>query len=316
MTATLFSFQLTGCNTKGDENNSDEDQLEIRSDGSYKLRIPLGGSLQNPAFSPDGQWILLTNFKNGYNQEPADIIMFNLESRTLKTLVSDGSANVNLPGSCWNFLTRAIVFSSSRDPHDEIFWIGENGKPGDEVRITNRTKKMAYEPSLSPEGQTIVFESHLLDVEGNGVIVKYQLDGSAPYWDLTRATDDCRQPNWSPANNLIVYQKGQSDQWDLWVMNPDGSGKRQITSGSGDKTDASFSPDAQWIIFSANINPENANIFKISISGSGSTERITNFSGYDGAPSISPDGKKIAFESCPGDPDESSGTSIWMMERK
>lgn len=41
---------------------------------------------------------------------------------------------------------------------------------------------------------------------------------------------------------------------------------------------------------------------------------MTNCTGYDGAPSISPDGAKLAFESCQGDPDESGGTDIWMLE--
>src|SRR5512139_22946 len=118
VTATLLFFPIAGCDTKENKNDGDDDQLERRSDGSYRLRIPISGSLQNPAFSPDSQWIVFTNFKNGYNQGPADIVMFNLKSQTLKTLVSDGSANVNLPGSCWNSITRAIIFSSARDPHD------------------------------------------------------------------------------------------------------------------------------------------------------------------------------------------------------
>ena len=43
--------------------------------------------------------------------------------------------------------------------------------------------------------------------------------------------------------------------------------------------------------------------------------RVTNQKGYDGAPSWSPDGQKIIFESCPeSDPDESDGTEIFMID--
>ena len=131
--------------------------------------------------------------------------------------------------------------------------------------------------------------------------------------ELTIASDDCRQPNWSPAGNLILYQRQVSGQWDIWVMNTDGSNKTQITSGTGDKTDASFSPDGQWIVYSSDeMGLDYANLFIISITG-GASIRITNYSGYDGAPSWSSK-DTIVFESYPSDPDGSPGTSIWMID--
>jgi TolB protein len=287
----------------------------LRHDNASKLNIPISGSLQNPAFSPNGDAIVFTRFRNGYNQEPADIIIFYLKDGNVDTLVMDGSANVNLPGSSWNSQNGSIVFSSSRDPHDEIYLIDDNGKPGDELQITDRSDYMAYEPTFSPDGQWIVFESHPVDVEKKGVIMKYKLDNSITYQALTNADDDCRQPNWSPSGNYILFQKYKNRQWDIWIMKPDGSNKKMITSGKGDKTDACFTNDGVYIIYSCDSDLEFANIYKISIEG-GSSERLTNYEGYDGAPSISSDGSKLAFESYGGDPDDSDGTSIWIVEIK
>ena len=303
----LSLFILIGCG------KDDEFPPYKRNDNAYQLAINLDGSLQNPAFSPDGESIVFTRFKNGYNEEPADIYVFNLETSSLKQLVSDGTGNVNLPGSCWNETNESIVFSSSREPHDEIYMIDDNGSPGDEVQITDRDEYMAYEPTFSPNGQWIVFESHPLDVEGQGVITKYQTNKSGNYIALTDASDDCRQPNWSPAGNLILYQQYKNKQWDIWAMSLDGSNKRIVTPGPGDKTDASFTSDGNSIVYSTDYDLELANIYKISING-GEPERLTNCTGYDGAPSISPDGTKLVFESCQGDPDESSGTKIWLLE--
>jgi ABC-type branched-subunit amino acid transport system substrate-binding protein/Tol biopolymer transport system component len=285
-----------------------------REDGAYRVNIPVNGSLQNPAWSPDGNSILFTRFRKGYNKEPADLFVVEPGSSDTRLLISDGSGNVNLPGSSWNSITHKIVFSSSRDPHDEIYLVDEDGNPGDEVKVTGRANKVAYEPSLSPNGQWVVFESHVLDVEGDGIVVKYKIDGTMPYQNLTNANEDCRQPNWSPAGDKILYQKFSNGQWDIWIMNSDGTNHRKITSGSGEKTDASFSPDGQWIVYSSDeLGLEFANLFIKPVSG-GNAIRLTYYEGYDGAPSWSYDGKKVAFESFPGDPDNSSGTTLWIID--
>jgi TolB protein len=305
-----FLFLVSFLISKGCEQDPED---YLRHDAAVKLDIPLSGSLQNPAFSPGGDAIVFTRFRNGYNREPADIFIYHLENNILDTLVMDGSANVNLPGSCWNMQKESIVFSSSRDPHDEIFMISQNGNPGDELQITDRSDFMAYEPSFSPNGEWIVFESHPLDIEGQGEIMKYKTDRSSTYQALTDAEEDCRQPNWSPSGNYILFQQYENRQWDIWIMKPDGSDKMKITSGDGDKTDACFSNDGRYIIYSCDTNLEFANIYKISVEG-GSPVRLTDYEGYDGAPSISSDGGKLSFESFGGDPDESDGTSIWIAE--
>ena len=300
-----------GSSGESDDNNNRE---ESRNDSAYKLEIDLEGSLQNPAFSPDGDSIVFTRFQNGYNREPADIFTFHLETKRLTKLVSNGYANINLPGSVWNKNTKKIIYSSSKGEHDEIYMIDQDGQ--NEVQLTNREAFMAYEPSFSPDGSTTVFESHPLDVEGEGVITKYSVDGSSQYIALTPSGEDARQPNWSPDGSKILYQKLLNGQWDIWTMNIDGSNKTKVTTGSGDKTDASFSSDGQSIVYSSNADLEYANIFKLNLN-SGTTTQLTHYeSGYDGAVSFSTDGTKLVFESYAGEPDESDGTEIWMSEKE
>lgn len=293
-----------------------------RSDGAEKLSIETKGSLQNPSFSPNNQKITFTRFHEGYNSLTSDIMIFDLISHTTKNLVAEGSANVNLPGTSWNPAIKKIVFASGREPHDEIYMIDENGNPGNEIKITERIDKVAYEPSFSPDGQWIVFESHKLDVEDHGVITKYKIDSLNSYTELTNPVEDCRQPNWSPAGDSILYQKFENGHWDIWIMCSNGDNKTKITSGTADATDASFSPDGKYIVYSSNESGEKiANIYIIPVSG-GISLRVTNYEGYDGAPSWSADGKKIIFESSPKELDRPSlwapydprGTSIWIID--
>ena len=303
----LIAITLLSCNE-----NIEEPQAK-RNDSAVKLEINLPGSIQNPAFSPNGKSIVFTHFRNGYNKPPSDLYTYNLETKELKGLVVDGNSNVNLPGECWNNATKLIVFSSERETNDQIYYITESGKTGDEIQVTNRTDSVAFEPTFSPDGQWIVFESHKLDEEENGVITKYKLDGSSAYINLTPQGDDCKQPNWSPAGDKILYQKEENGQWDIWIMNTDGSNKVKITNFPGSKTDAAFTHDGEYIVFSMeNDDTEYANIYKYPVSG-GSAVRLTDYSGYDGAPSISPDGTKLIFESTNEDPDNSDGAALWLI---
>ncbi|MGD8822182.1 MAG: hypothetical protein PVG63_03700 [Anaerolineales bacterium] len=278
-----------------------------RTDGAWPLDIQLEGSLQNPAWSPDGEALVFTRFRDGYNHGPADLFIYEFDTGTVHPLVMDGSVNVNLPGSAWSSPSGMIVFSSDRGQHDEIFLIAADGSPGDEFQCTRRAQQMAYEPSFSSDGRQVVFESHPLDVEGQGVITLYSLDGGEGYHPLSPSTADCRQPNWSPADDIVYQCLGQG-RWDLWVNGV------QITTGEGDKTDASFSDDGSWIVYSSDQQElEYANLFFLSADG-GRARRLTHYDGYDGAPSWSPTGGRIVFESSAGDPDESVGTSLWVLD--
>ncbi len=287
------------------------DEGEARSDGAQRLEIGAHGSLQNPAWSPDGSALLLTRFVGGYNTEPADLLIFERGSGRVRVLLADGNANVNLPGAAWNATTGEIVFSAAREPHDEIYVIDAEGSPA--RPITHRAERMAYEPSWSPDGAWIVFEAHPLDEEAHGVITLAPRDGNGPYRTLTDERDDCRQPNWSPSGEWIVFQCFAAGHWDLWITHPDGSGRHPITTGPGDKTDASFSPDGRWVVYSGDADElEYANLFIVPLSG-GRAERLTFYSGYDGAPAWSPDGAWVAFESAPKAPEDTEGTQLWVI---
>ncbi len=309
-----IALAIPGCADPGGEEGGDDAEGDARSDGAVRIDVDSTGSLQNPAFSPEGDRILLTVFREGYNEGPADLLIADADGHDVRVLVSDGSENVNLPGSAWSAARGEIVFSSSREPHDEIYVIGEDADPGDEERVTDRAMNASYEPSFSPDGEWIVFERHPIDVEGEGVIVRCRADDGEDCVELSPEGGDCRQPNWSPAGERIVFQCLDDGRWDLWTVRAGGEDLARITSGPGDCTDASFSPGGDRIVFSSDRGElPNANLFIVQADGSG-WSRLTVFDGYDGAPSWSPDGEWIAFESSSGDSDGSAGTSIWAIQ--
>ena len=86
---------------------------------------------------------------------------------------------------------------------------------------------------------------------------------------------------------------------DIWVMNADGSNKRQITNLNKASFAPYFFPDGKRIIFSSNVaDPKGRDfdLYVVKVDGSG-LERITYYEDFDGFPMFSPDGKKLVFAS-------------------
>ena len=106
----IFAIGLISCKKEEEIN---------RTDNAVKLEIDLPGSIQNPAFSPDGKTIVFTHFRKGYNKIPSDLYTYNLETKKLNQLVTDGNSNVNLPGESWNNNLKSIL--------EELFCFSKGG---------------------------------------------------------------------------------------------------------------------------------------------------------------------------------------------
>jgi TolB protein len=282
-----------------------------RSDGARQIPIKgLKGSLQNPCFAPDSQRIAFTQWTGGYNADEEAFVHV-AEARSGKRLArigKGGTANVNMPGTCWNAPTDRIAYSSDVGP-DQVFLAPPSGIGPRQV--TRGTKLGAIEPTISPDGTRIVFESHEYDTDKPGELWTINADGTG-LKRITKGADD-RQPAWSPAGDKIVFQRQRRNRWDIWTVNADGTGLRNVTNTrSLDETDVSFSPSGKWIVFSGDgEDVDVASLFTIGADGKGRA-RLTDAAGYyDGAPGWSPDGRTIAFESRRGDPDGSAGTKLW-----
>lgn len=93
--------------------------------------------------------------------------------------------------------------------------------------------------------------------------------------------------------------------FEVWIMNADGSNKRQVTKLNAASFAPFFTPDGKRIIFCTNyFDPDRAkprrqpnfDLAVINIDGTG-LERITYNDSFDGFPMFSPDGKKLVFAS-------------------
>jgi lysophospholipase L1-like esterase len=93
----------------------------------------------------------------------------------------------------------------------------------------------------------------------------------------------------------IVFQSDRDGQWEIYVMNADGSGLIRLTENECDDEFPIWSPDGREIVFKSN-RDGNWEIYKMKSDGSGQV-RLTHCEAEDAGPCWSPDGGKIAFHS-------------------
>jgi len=107
-------------------------------------------------------------------------------------------------------------------------------------------------PRWSPDGEQIAYRDEYGDLR---VVNR---DGSNLRNLSSGGTADELNPEWSPDGRLLVYtvQSGWCDE--LWVVRPDGAGRRRITIPTG-VCDPRFSPDGKWISYVSSTLPPTGN---------------------------------------------------------
>ncbi len=113
------------------------------------------------------------------------------------------------------------------------------------------------DPQLSPDGNTVAFTVQTVDFEKNTKpkqIYTVPVSGGAPR-PITVAGDNDR-PRWLPDSQRIAFVSTRTGSPQVWLMNADGSGPKQITDISTDASGVLVSPDAKYIVFLSSVYPE------------------------------------------------------------
>ena len=174
-----------------------------------------------------------------------------------------------------------IVFACYINQIDQICIM--NGDGSGRRQLTNFSATAFY-PSLSPDGQTIYFASnqsgrfeiYSIDINGNGLR------------QLTNGIGSLYAPELSPNGERILFTNEGNG---LWVMNPDGSKPRAITSK--DDIDPTWSPDGSMIAFASN-RSGSRQLYVVNANGKNANQ-VTDLNNMGGRSSWSPDGTRLAF---------------------
>jgi Tol biopolymer transport system component len=139
----------------------------------------------------------------------------------------------------------------------------------------------------------IVFVSCEAEELGNGDI--YVIDENGRH-RLTTSPGSDDSPSWSPNWRKIAFcSNRESWNWDIYVMNADGTNQTRLTTNSAEDSDPACSPDGRKIAFFSNRNGT-GDIYVMNSDGT-NPRRLTNNPELDHQPAWSQDGAKIAFSS-------------------
>ena len=98
---------------------------------------------------------------------------------------------------------------------------------------------------------------------------------------------------WTP-DGRIVYSVNATRTTDLWIVNADGSGNRQLTFDQGLNFSPVVSPDGRYIVFTST-RTGNQEIWRMDLDG-GNPVQLTETTDKENEASFTPDGKWIVYQ--------------------
>jgi Tol biopolymer transport system component len=232
------------------------------ADGSWRRRLVSrdtivssnGGSAGGgaPAWSPDGQKIA---FVSG-----SKVFVMNADGSAYRSLTQRLNMG-RVPSLAWSPDGRKFVFLGGGGCGDFCFHLYVMNADGSGVQ--NLTPNLrggpghgAWDPAWSPDGGKIAFVR--LDARGGVYVVKPDGTGvrnlmkaPAGYAMPSCPTSTCA-PAWSPDGRKLAFATDRDGNSEVYVINADGSGRRNLTLDPAYDGDPMWSPDGRRIAFVSN----------------------------------------------------------------
>lgn len=242
-----------------------------------------------PRISPDGRWVAYTRVSADIMSDrfKRSIWLVDSEGRTHRPLVQ-GAGGYGSP--VWAPNGRAIAYVAN-----------EGG--GAELRVfymdTQRSATLARVPggvsnlTWSPDGRTLAFQSFIEESNADPAAMPRAPEGAQ--WNAPARV----------ITSLVYRADGEgyvhAGFQQIFVLPADGGTPRQLTYQARNHDGRlSWSPDGRRLVFSANAednweyDPVESDIYSLNIE-SGEITRLTTRDGPEGAPILSPDGRRLAY---------------------
>ena len=204
-----------------------------------------------------------------------------------------------------------ISVASMEDGDWEIYLVNV-----EEMRAFRLSENRAYDSGLvwSPDGRSYVRTTEwvsgeirelvtagedgvpqveITEVTGDRELLWTNLDGTEQFLTENDVPDE--SPAWSPDGNQIAFVSALTEDYEIHVMDADGSNVRRLTVSPREDWQPSWSPDGKHIVF-ASLRTGDWEIYVMDSDGA-NIRQLTESPGVDWTPDWSPDGQRIVFAS-------------------
>lgn len=201
---------------------------------------------RSPGFSPDGQFIYYSSNRVGNFslwRIPLD------RPSSLGELLTSESSSDNYPQISPDGTTMLYTASNFGSATQRI-WSAKLGS------IIPNQITAGENGKWSPDGKQVLY-TKADKKTGNMQIWKMNYDGSSPMIITQSIYHNEIQPSWSPDGSKIVFASDEgrasaNNNYDIWLMNNDGSNRRRLTTNGSRDDLPNFSPDGKTIYFRSN----------------------------------------------------------------
>ena len=252
-----------------------------------------GGS---PAWSPDGKVVALSILVTEGVRKFMKVIGLGVDDRTQSTLIDSWSL---IRDVAWLPDGRSLIVNGRGDASApeagmQIWRVSLTG--GEPRRITNDLMNYPY-ISLSVDGSTLIA---LQWTSTAGLWIAPTENPSAAV-QVTAPTLDRQDGklglSMSP-NGRLVYVSDHNGKKDLWSINADGTGLKQLTDGHRNHF-PSVSPDGRYVVFQGPHHVDTRdgvyNLWRVDVDGR-NLKRLT-YGRYDDEPVVSADSQWVIYRS-------------------
>jgi Tol biopolymer transport system component len=188
-----------------------------------------------------------------------EIFVMDVPEGTLHRLTTDPAPDFS---PTWSPDGSRIAFRSMRDGNDEVYVMNADGSG---QRNLTRNPASDYSPAWSPKGNAIAFATDRADRTGNDEWLM-DADGGNPR-PLVEQTGIDEYPSWSPDGSRLAFEctlgtilPSQVGDFEVCVVNADGTGLERITDAPGISGPASWSPDGSMLVFGSNRDSSPASV--------------------------------------------------------
>ena len=264
----------------------------IHADGTGMKIILQDDDLNSYAqISPDGSKIVFDKWQDNHDFN-GEIYVMDRQGGQLNRLTRNDSIYDGYP--TWFTDGSTILFSSQKEGKFKLHCIGSDGTGLHQLTFGDGDDQRA---NVSPDGTQLVFNRNLagdINIYTQQILPGEKGGYFLPVESLKQLSHpEFAYPCWSPDGTQIAYQGKMGDQWDIFIMNADGSGVNNLTNNPSDDMQPAWSPDGSSIVFVSNRDGDEE-IFQMNATGK-ALRQLTNNQIRDIHPQWSPDGLRIVF---------------------